>query len=48
MNPLPDTWAYFYAGYAVILLSIIGYTVSLYLRWRRVNARLDAARKRRK
>lgn len=46
MNTLPDTWVYFYAGYAVILLSVVGYTVSLFVRWRRVRTRLDAARKR--
>jgi hypothetical protein len=46
MNIQPDTWTYFYAGYAVILLSIVGYTVSMYMRWRRVKTRLDAARKR--
>jgi hypothetical protein len=46
MNTLPDTWTYFYAGYAVILFSIIGYTVSLYVRWRSVKTRLDVARKR--
>jgi hypothetical protein len=46
MNSLPDTWTYFYAGYAVILLSVVGYAVSLFVRWRRVKTRLDAARKR--
>ena len=46
MNTLPDTWAYFYAGYIVILLSIMGYVISLIVRWRQVKNRLDAVRKR--
>jgi hypothetical protein len=46
VNNLPDTWTYFYAGYAVILLSILGYVVSLIVRWRQVKTRLDAASKR--
>lgn len=46
MNTLPDTWTYFYAGYAVILLSILSYVISLIIRWRQVKSRLDAARKR--
>lgn len=46
MNTLPDTWTYFYAGYAVILLSILGYMVSLIVRWRQVKTRFNAARKR--
>ena len=45
MNTLPDTWTYFYAGYAVILLSIMGYVISLIVRWLQVITRLDAARK---
>jgi len=42
---MPDTWTYFYAGYAVIMLSILGYVVSLFVRWRKVKTRLDTARK---
>ena len=48
MNTLPDTWTYFYAGYAVILFSIIGYAVSLFVRWQRGMARQDHRRKQKK
>lgn len=45
MNSMPDTWTYFYAGYTVILLSVLGYVVSLIVRWRKAGSRLDTARK---
>ncbi len=34
-----DTGSYFIAGYAVILISIIGYVVSLGIRWRNLKRR---------
>ncbi len=48
MNTLPDTWTYFYAGYAVILFSIIGYAVSLFVRWQRGRERLARRREKNK
>ena len=34
MNSTIDTLSYFIAGYVVIFGSIIGYVISLYVRWK--------------
>jgi hypothetical protein len=40
-----NTWSYFIAGYAVILLAILGYTVSLAVRWKNLKTKQGAIRK---
>jgi hypothetical protein len=42
----PDTHGTFVAGYAVATVVYVGYTLTLWLRARRVRQRLDARRRR--
>jgi hypothetical protein len=38
MDEPAQTVQYFVAGYAVIFIGLIGYVVSLYLRWKKLQA----------
>jgi len=38
----PDTFRYFYAGYAVIFLVLTFYVISLIVRWNNLRRELDA------
>lgn len=45
MEEPANTWSYFIAGYAVILLSIMGYAISLAVRWKNLKTKIGKIRK---
>ncbi len=42
MDTPANTWVYFISGYAVILLAILGYIISLAVRWTRLKNELKS------
>jgi hypothetical protein len=44
MEDTANTWSYFIAGYAVILLAIMGYAISLAARWKNLRTKLSKIR----
>jgi hypothetical protein len=45
MEDTVNTWSYFIAGYAVILLAILGYAISLTVRWKNLKTKLYKIRR---
>jgi len=45
MEDTVNTWSYFIAGYAVILLAILGYVISLVVRWEILKTKHGAIRR---
>lgn len=45
MEDTANTWSYFIAGYAVILLAILWYAISLVVRWKILKTKLGEIRR---